>query len=285
MIPETLAKTAFGKKLPERVNLERSLQAQDRFGGHFVQGHVDDVGVVTKVDKSKGWRTSVQFDPTFHELVIYKGSITINGVSLTIAKAHADNLEVALIPHTTEHTTLGKLQAGDYVNLEFDVLGKYVLNSLKGGRIMQQAKQATTEPFDASDWQLGIVVAGFNRHITDWLYKNALRRAADYGLVAANIDTIKVAGSVELPLALQHLAETGKYQALLAIGCVIRGETPHFDYVCQFATEGILRVQLDCKIPIGFGVLTCENEAQAEARVHLSGDHLDAALHLARALS
>jgi 6,7-dimethyl-8-ribityllumazine synthase len=150
---------------------------------------------------------------------------------------------------------------------------------------MQQAKQAATKPFDASGWLLGIVVAGFNQQITDQLYQSALERAADYGLKSADIDTIRVAGSIELPLALQHLAETGKYRALLAIGCVIRGDTPHFDYVCQFATQGILRVQLDHKIPIGFGVLTCEDEAQASARAHLGGEHLDAALQLARALS
>ena len=149
---------------------------------------------------------------------------------------------------------------------------------------MQQAKQADHQPFAATDWRLGIVVAQFNRPITDKLYDNALRRAADYKIKADRIDTIKVAGSMEIPLALQHLAQTGSYDALLAIGCVIRGETPHFDYVCKFATEGILRVQLDWKIPIGFGVLTCEDESQAKARTHLASDHLDAALQLARAL-
>lgn len=150
---------------------------------------------------------------------------------------------------------------------------------------MQQAKQMATEPFDASGWRLGIVVAAFNSEITEQLYQSALKRAADYGLKPTNIDTIKVAGSVELPLALQHLAETGKYRALLAIGCVIRGDTPHFDYVAKFATEGILRVQLDNKLPIGFGVLTVDDETQAKARAHLGGEHLDAAMQLARALS
>jgi 6,7-dimethyl-8-ribityllumazine synthase len=149
---------------------------------------------------------------------------------------------------------------------------------------MQQAQQAAHQPFDASSWRLGIVVAQFNKHITGKLYDSAVARAAEYSIPVANIDTITVAGSVEVPLALQHLAQTGKYDALLAIGCVIKGDTPHFDYVCQFATEGILRVQLDEKIPIGFGILTCNDEAQAVARTDLGGEHLDAALQLVQSL-
>lgn len=131
IMPETLAKTSFGHQLPKRVNLERPLRLQDRLGGHFVQGHVDDVGTVAKLDKSDGWRLSVKFKPEFRELVVYKGSITIDGVALTITEADTTSLQVALIPHTLENTTLGTLQVGGYVNLEFDMLGKYVLNSMK----------------------------------------------------------------------------------------------------------------------------------------------------------
>jgi riboflavin synthase len=130
-VPETLAKTSFGQQVPPTVNLERSLRANDRFGGHFVQGHVDGVGTVTDIDTSEGYRLTVQFSAINRDLVIYKGSITINGVSLTVAAVMDDKLQVALIPHTLEHTTIGMLQVDDEVNLEFDVLGKYVLNSMK----------------------------------------------------------------------------------------------------------------------------------------------------------
>ena len=130
-VPETLDKTSFGTKLPERVNLERSLKVTDRFGGHFVTGHVDNVSQVTKIDQTDGYWLTVRFNTEFRDLVLYKGSITINGVSLTIAEATKDSLRVTLIPHTLEHTTLSTLQVGDQVNLEFDVLGKYVLNSQK----------------------------------------------------------------------------------------------------------------------------------------------------------
>lgn len=126
LMPETLRKTSFGQKLPEAVNLERSLSMKDRFGGHFVQGHVDGVGKVVKVDEQDDYRLYIKFPSEAEELVIYKGSISINGVSLTVAEVKDDVLCVALIPHTLEHTTLDALKPGDAVNLEFDMISKYV---------------------------------------------------------------------------------------------------------------------------------------------------------------
>jgi 6,7-dimethyl-8-ribityllumazine synthase len=147
---------------------------------------------------------------------------------------------------------------------------------------MQKANRADFVPFDASDWKIGIVVAQFNQHITERLYAGAVKRAADYRIAPENITAIKVAGALEIPLALQALAKRGGFDALLAVGCVINGATPHFEYVCKFVTEGILRVQLDSDMPIGFGVLTCNDEAQAEARAGLGGEHLDAVLQQAK---
>lgn len=149
---------------------------------------------------------------------------------------------------------------------------------------MRQAETAEFQLFDASRWKIGIVVAQFNREITESLLASALERAEEYRIPSENITVIRVAGSVEIPLALQLLADSDDYTALLALGCVIRGETPHFDYVNKFVCEGVLRVTLDNKIPIGFGVLTCENEVQAKARQHLGAEHLDAALQLAQVL-
>ena len=148
---------------------------------------------------------------------------------------------------------------------------------------MQKADRGVTELFDASSWRIGIVVAKFNSGITEKLLTSALERAKAYHI--EQIDTIYVAGSIEIPLALDHMAVSGKYKALLAIGCVVQGETPHFDYVCKFVTEGILRVQLDRSMPIGFGVLTCLDMAQAEARANLGGEHLDAVIQQTRALN
>lgn len=130
-MPETLNISAFGAGIPKKVNLERSLNAKDRFGGHFVQGHVDGVGEVVKVEPGEDYRLSVAFPPENAPLVMYKGSITINGASLTVAEASDDTLTVALIPHTLEHTTLQYLKEGDKVNLEFDMIGKYIANILE----------------------------------------------------------------------------------------------------------------------------------------------------------
>ncbi|MES2971773.1 MAG: riboflavin synthase [Patescibacteria group bacterium] len=131
LVAETLAKTSFGHELPAIVNLERSLSVGGRIGGHFVQGHVDGVGKIVKIDKVDGYRLYVTFMPESQKWVIYKGSVTINGVALTVAEVSAGMLAVALIPHTLEHTTLKDLKVGDLVNLEFDMIGKYIVNVME----------------------------------------------------------------------------------------------------------------------------------------------------------
>lgn len=137
LMPETLQKTSFGTHAPKEVNLERPMGADGRFGGHFVQGHVDCVGTVSKIVAGDGWQVFVDYPAAFADLVIPKGSITIDGVSLTVVEAAGHTLSVALIPHTLEVTTLKSLKVGDKVNLEFDMIGKYVVNILK------HRKQAT----------------------------------------------------------------------------------------------------------------------------------------------
>jgi riboflavin synthase len=123
-ISETLSRTTLARlEAGDEVNLEPALHAGDPLGGHFVQGHVDGVGRVASVDGSGVWIEAV---PEVLRYCVEKGSITVDGVSLTIAGLRGDAFEVALIPHTLEVTTLGALEAGDEVNLEVDVLAKYV---------------------------------------------------------------------------------------------------------------------------------------------------------------
>ena len=126
LVSETLGKSTFGEKVPSEVSLERSLSAQDRIGGHFVLGHVDEVGAVTKIDKTKDWRVYIKFSSKNKNLVVNKGSIAIDGVALTIAEVKNSLFSVTLVPYTLNHTTLGSLQVGSKVNLEFDIIGKYV---------------------------------------------------------------------------------------------------------------------------------------------------------------
>lgn len=135
LMSETLKKTSFGSNVPESVNLERPMSASALFGGHFVQGHVDCAGTVSGIDTTDGWLLSVDFPEANRDLVIPKGSITIDGVSLTVVTVSGHTLSVALIPHTLEVTTLKSLQVGDKANLEFDMIGKYIVT------IMEQRKQ------------------------------------------------------------------------------------------------------------------------------------------------
>lgn len=126
LIKETLEKTKFGTDIPAHVNLERAMKLNDRLSGHIVQGHVDDVGSIQKITKDDGWRIYITFASQFIPLVITKGSIAVDGVSLTIVAINANSFSVALVPHTLQHTTLGSLAEGSKVNLEFDVIGKYI---------------------------------------------------------------------------------------------------------------------------------------------------------------
>jgi 6,7-dimethyl-8-ribityllumazine synthase len=114
--------------------------------------------------------------------------------------------------------------------------------------------------------RMAAAVAGFHRRIADALLAGARERLGESGLAADALDVRWVPGAYELPLAAQALARTGRYAAILALGAVVRGETPHFDYVCDAAASGLLRVSLDTGVPCAFGLLTCDIYAQAEAR-------------------
>ena len=126
---ETLARTSLRRlSVGHPVNLERPLTLRDRLGGHLVQGHVDGVGEVVGVDPdaADGVRLRIQVPAQLMRYVVEKGSITVDGVSLTVAELHDDGVTLALIPHTLDVTTLGTAATGDPVNLEMDVIAKYV---------------------------------------------------------------------------------------------------------------------------------------------------------------
>lgn len=125
--PETLAKTNLGKlQVGHRVNLERPLAADGRLGGHFVQGHVDGVGTVDQILPDGEWVTLwFRVPPRLAEEMVPKGSVTVDGISLTVVEVETDRFSVALIPHTLQVTTLGRRSVGDFVNIETDILAKY----------------------------------------------------------------------------------------------------------------------------------------------------------------
>lgn len=131
-IDETLKRSNLGHlKVGNQVNLERCMSANGRFDGHIVQGHVDTMGTCHSVQEKDGsWEFKIKYPKNPNHITVEKGSITINGVSLTVVDSEDDWFSVAIIPYTYEHTSFRNLKPGDPVNLEFDVVGKYVARIL-----------------------------------------------------------------------------------------------------------------------------------------------------------
>jgi len=152
LVPETLDKSNLGDLIEGNyVNLERAMQASDRFGGHILQGHVETLGVILdKQQQEDNAVISVGLDPEWMRFCIPKGSIALDGISLTIAKIEANIVEIALIPHTMENTTLGLKSKSDTLNIETDIIGKYVERLLS---------------FDADEFEMDVGILKAIRHL------------------------------------------------------------------------------------------------------------------------
>lgn len=146
-VEETLSKTTLGLlAVSSRVNLELPVRLNDRLGGHLVQGHVDCVGTIGEVaKKASSWLITVHFPEEFNRYVIPVGSIAIDGISLTVAATTPGTLTVSIIPHTLEKTTLGSAERGRKVNLEFDLMGKYIEKITQSGKPLAGEEKRVTE--------------------------------------------------------------------------------------------------------------------------------------------
>jgi riboflavin synthase len=137
LAPETWVRTSFSRMHEDAlVNLELPMKADGRFGGHIVQGHVDGVGKLIELERisdSENWWLHIEIPAEIEKYTVYKGSISIEGISLTVAKLQRNRCTIAIIPHTVEMTNLGSLKPGDAVNLEADLIAKYVEKMMKGG--------------------------------------------------------------------------------------------------------------------------------------------------------
>lgn len=127
-IKETIDKTTLGSwQIGDKVNIERAMKLGDRLDGHIVQGHVDQTAICTNIeDKEGSWEFTFEYDTALNNITIEKGSITINGTSLTVVNSKKDSFSVAIIPYTYENTIFHTFEVGTKVNLEFDVVGKYI---------------------------------------------------------------------------------------------------------------------------------------------------------------
>lgn len=133
-IKETLLKTNLGQlNVGDKVNLERSMKIESLLDGHLVQGHVDQTAVCSKVEEVNGsWYFTFEYEPTLDgNITVEKGSITVNGVSLTVVNSQEKSFQVAIIPYTYEHTNFHQFRVGSVVNLEFDIVGKYITKLMK----------------------------------------------------------------------------------------------------------------------------------------------------------
>jgi riboflavin synthase len=133
---ETLRSTNLGElKARDSVNLEPALRLDERLGGHFVTGHIDGVGKIrTKALEGEVWKIVIEAEPWIAEYLIEKGSVSVDGISLTVVDVLRDGFSLVIIPHTAKLTTIGFKKPGDRVNIEVDILGKYVLKFLKKGK-------------------------------------------------------------------------------------------------------------------------------------------------------
>ncbi|MEZ5015258.1 MAG: riboflavin synthase [Chitinophagales bacterium] len=133
-IAETLERSAIGAwEVGQQINLERCMVIGGRLDGHIVQGHVDTTARITEIqDEAGSARFTLQFDARYSKYLVEKGSVSINGISLTVASLSANEFSVAIIPYTLQHTNLQFLQIGDTVNMEWDIIGKYVERMMEG---------------------------------------------------------------------------------------------------------------------------------------------------------
>lgn len=150
--------------------------------------------------------------------------------------------------------------------------------------LARRGVEALRGPGDGTGSRFAIVVSRFNGAITTRLFEGAVDVLLDAGATSNHIAAVQVPGAMELPLAAAELADTNHYHGIIALGCVIRGETPHFDYVCRAATDGLLQAQLDSGIPIGFGLVTAESAGQASDRSAPTGQGRNVGADAARAV-
>lgn len=266
---ETLAVTRVGDwREGRRINLERALSAGDELGGHIVSGHVDGMAtIIGRIDT--GDQTTFTFRVPHHlaRFIAPKGSVALNGTSLTVNAVEDDTFSVHLIPHTLSATNWGDYGEGDVVNLEVDQMARYA------ARLMDSRdKRAATPSLDTpmtDTLRVLVVEARFYDDLADAQLKGAKAALETAG---ATVETISVPGALEIPGAIKAAIIAGErgtspaYDGFVALGCVIRGETTHYEIVSSESARGLMNLTIGEGAAIGNGILTVENDDQAWAR-------------------
>lgn len=245
VVPETQQKTTLKNlQKKQKVHVESPLKYGDAIHGHILLGHID---TTAKIIENKNGILTIGLPPLFQKKVVQKGSIGINGVSLTVASIGTQSCTVALIPETIKRTTLGAKKTGDMVNIEIDLTERY--------------KPVKIQKTNA---RIAIVAARFNQFIVEKLVTGAMQGLTEKGV--KNVPVFWVPGAFEIPLTAKKLALTKKYDAIITLGTVIKGDTEHYTYVCAETARGIAQAGLETGIPIIFEVLMCDTVEKALAR-------------------
>ena len=256
VVPETLRKTTIGSwKKGDPVNLERAMRADARLDGHIVQGHVEATAEAVEMENEK--LLTFKVPSSLLPRIVPKGSIALDGVSLTVASMDGDRITVALIPHTLEHTTLGALKNGDHVNVETDILARQT--PPPSFRASRPAKKL-------SEVRVGIVYSQWYPEIVEVLRASAIREFVKQGIFKENISEHPSPGSFEIPLIGRTLAQEESVDALIALGVIVEGETHHADLIARETARGCMDIQVHYGIPFGFEVLYVKDIALAQAR-------------------
>ena len=269
VVHETLKRTNLKKlKIGTPVNLEPAMTIADAINGHFVTGHIDAAGTIIQT----GNTLEISVPKKLINFIFEKGSIAVNGVSLTVTAVNKskNTFSVAVIPFTKTHTNLGGLKAGDKVNIEIDIMARYAKKH-ENKTLNKKNAKLKLGMGGKNGGKIGIIVSQYNENISDGLLKGAQKAFQKNNTLKKNIEVINIPGAFEIPLMLKILVDSGKFKGLIALGCVIKGETDHYYAVCKGVTYGIQTISIQHKIPIMFGVLMCRNLKQARTR---SGEDL-----------
>jgi 6,7-dimethyl-8-ribityllumazine synthase len=271
---ETLGVTEVGQwRQGRRINLERSLKIGDELGGHIVSGHID--GMATLVGKERtGDQITLSFEtaPEIARFIARKGSVALNGTSLTVNGVAGNRFDVHLIPYTVEVTSWGDYQVGDHVNIEVDPMARYAarLTETAGASAPDTTNLPLKDQPMSKAPHILVIEARFYEDIADELFRGA---EGAFNEAGATFDRVTVPGVLEIPAALSFALKSAKkgrgraYDGFLALGCVIRGETTHYEIVSNESARALMALSVEHNLAFGNGIQTVENDDQAWARV------------------
>lgn len=286
---ETWDRTSFSRLEPgSAINLELPMKADGRFGGHLVQGHVEGTGEflgLSPVPGAQDFWLQVEVPSEIRRSLVSKGSIAIEGISLTVAKLTENVASVAIIPHTWKSTNLSLLNPGDPVNIETDLMSRSSAKWPATEKNREQELEAAS--ISASRFHYAVVVSEFNSFITDQLLGGALRTLKLHQVPSSNITVVHVPGAYEIPVTANLLAKSGQFDAIICLGCLIRGGTLHYEVIAHESSRGIGQSALESGVPHSFGVITCDTQEQAIDRAGLKVGNKGSeaaltAIHMAR---